>query len=128
MQRHENNFEDPVFLKKLETEYGQLSLLVSAQAAEARDGKIIWAVHAPPALARLCEEYAEAYVHQANIPVADEETRRALVHHLSLFGESLFRFGQYCAQRGMLYANLTTCNCATVTDEDLARLLGGEER
>lgn len=40
------------------------------------------------------------------------------------FGDFLFRFGQYCANRGLLYSNLTQCNCGKVTDDAIKAFLG----
>ena len=44
--------------------------------------------------------------------------------HIAYFGDILFQFGQFCSARGLPYGNLTPCSCATVTDEDLQKLIG----
>ena len=40
------------------------------------------------------------------------------------YGDTMFRFAQFCTTRGLLHANLVPCNCNTVSDEELRKWLG----
>lgn len=79
-------------------------------------------VHNPPAL--LASAGNMAFVTIEDIAFPDEDSRQMFLLIVGHFGGTMFRFGQFCSQRGVLAANMEQCRCGSVSDDDLAKLLG----
>jgi hypothetical protein len=86
-------------------------------------------IHPPPAL----HEHMMSMVRGNNpldpillVAPRGENVTRALdlsLGNILAFGDALYRFGQYCASRGLRYGELIKCNCARVDAAALAASL-----
>jgi hypothetical protein len=91
---------------------------------ELQNSRVSGGAHTPPAMADLhMFLLTHDNIEASTLGPFDEEMQ----HKMSTFGDIMFRFGQFCARRGLLHANLTTCNCLdSALEEELNKILGGE--
>ena len=94
------------------------------------NGTIPPGLHPPPALSGLFSQLIEGQNPLQSIEPKlnytdpdDLEAATSVLYRVMSFGDMMFKFGQWAAQRGYLHANLTQCNCGTVADEDLNKFL-----
>lgn len=84
-------------------------------------------IHPPPAIVTLLSAMIEGYnpldpiqILAPRTDIVTDAMQQTQINVMSL-ANTLFRFGQFTASRGLLYANLTPCKCEAVSDEALAK-------
>lgn len=118
----------------LQEEGRTLANLWNAQSVEQQNSATPHSVHPAPAVEHLlCKLLAHpgGPLDILRLTVPDEgsidERLVDIVYVMVTYGDALFRFGQYCALRGLLYSNLTACKCSNVSVDDINRLLEQKE-
>jgi hypothetical protein len=78
--------------------------------------------HVPPSLMSVCMRIVEMH---SGVEVTDDSNPMLAVSFQTMadFGATMFIFGQYCMNDGLLAGNMVPCGCEKIDDEDLKRFI-----
>jgi hypothetical protein len=121
----------------IRVEMERIANIWNAYLLQLTDSSVAVGIHPPPAL---CEFYTEMLDRSnpleplfiegepCNVcPRVPQEAVDTVMYTIMSFGDLMFRFGQYASARGLLHSNMTQCNCGSVDDSALAKLLHTED-
>jgi hypothetical protein len=128
-EEHKFSGEEAATIAK---EIERLTELWNVYIAQLFDGDQALSVHTPPALASVYSVLLTD--HSPLLPLLGfvRPTQRATLAaklalaNIASYGDTMFRFGQWCVAQGVKYADFTQCKCGTVSDTELFELVQKE--
>lgn len=110
-------------MEDVESEFGHLRNSWLRFMHELTDGTT-FEQHVPPALMSACMKIIEAHA-SISLPTPDSNPIIGVeLKTMADFGATMFIFGQFCMNDGLLASNMVACNCEKFDDEELKRFIG----